>query len=78
MVSDFPVPSQDVTNQLSLAGIIPAGDRKLANLFYSVFLHSFELLPSNKVPKMLSTTSSTYRQYRGGINQLLVLISSFM
>jgi hypothetical protein len=48
--------------KLSLAGIIPYGDRKLANLFYSVFFQSFELLPLNKVPKLLSTTSSTYRQ----------------
>ncbi len=42
-VNDFPVPSRDDTNQLFMAGnkIIPgheepAGDGKIANLFYSV------------------------------------------
>jgi hypothetical protein len=34
MVSDFPVPSPDVTNQLSLAR--NNGDRKIAKLFYIV------------------------------------------
>ncbi len=36
-VCDFPVPSRDVTNRLSwLDSEIPAGDGKIANLFYSV------------------------------------------
>jgi hypothetical protein len=32
-VSGFPIPSLDVTNQLSLASDIPAGDGKTAGLF---------------------------------------------
>ncbi len=35
-VCDFPVPSRDVTNQ-TLISDIPAGDRKIANLFYNVW-----------------------------------------
>jgi hypothetical protein len=38
--SDFSVPSRDVTNQtlFVLVSDIPAGDGKIANLFYSVVI----------------------------------------
>jgi hypothetical protein len=48
-VSDFPVPSRDVSPwqgiiklfpfRKSLVRDIPAGDGKIVNLFYSVFIH---------------------------------------
>jgi hypothetical protein len=40
-VSDFPVPSQDVTNQTLPENLFSAGGGKIADLFYSVLLFHY-------------------------------------
>jgi hypothetical protein len=63
-VNDFPVPSRDVTNQTlparqSLVSDIPAGDRNIANLFYSVFCFIQEISRRGDRKGFFPSSSST-------------------